>query len=131
MRNLVAGAFGLALIAFAGPISADEVGQSEFMNFCSGCHGADGTGDGPVVATMQIETPDLTTITERTGGGDFPFWNTLKLIDGREVRAHGGEMPLWGERFQMSATSRRGETAEMVARGRILSLVTYLQSIQQ
>jgi hypothetical protein len=40
-------------------------------------------------------------------------------------------MPIWGERFQASATSQRGETADMVARGRILSLVSYLQSIQQ
>lgn len=40
-------------------------------------------------------------------------------------------MPIWGERFRASATSQRGETEEMVARGRILSLVYYLQSIQE
>ena len=88
-------------------------------------------GDGPLAGLLKIETPNLTTITKRTGGGDFPFYNTLKLIDGRDVRAHGGAMPIWGERFQASATSQRGETAEMVARGRILSLVSYLRSIQE
>ncbi len=108
-----------------------EAGQMEFMASCAGCHGESGKGDGPLAEILQIETPSLTLLTKRTGGGDFPFYNTLKLIDGRDVRAHGGEMPLWGERFQASATSQRGETADMVARGRILSLVYYLQSIQE
>jgi hypothetical protein len=56
----------------------------------------------------------------------------LATIDGRDgVRAHGSTMPIWGERFEASATSQRGETADMVARGRILSLIYYLQSIQE
>lgn len=106
-------------------------GEREYMQACAGCHGASGLGDGPLAELLKIETPNLTTITERTGGGDFPFYNTLKLIDGRDVRAHGGDMPIWGERFQASATSQRGETTEMVARGRIVALVDYLRSIQQ
>jgi len=108
-----------------------EAGEREYLIACAGCHGETGMGDGPLAGLLEIETPNLTTITKRTGGGDFPFYNTLKLIDGRDVRAHGGAMPIWGERFQASATSQRGETADMVARGRILSLVSYLQSIQQ
>jgi len=106
-------------------------GKQEYMMGCAGCHGESGKGDGPLADMLEIHTPDLTRITERTGGGDFPFYNTLKLIDGRDVRAHGGAMPVWGDRFQISATSQRGETADMVARGRILSLVAYLGSIQQ
>lgn len=108
-----------------------EAGAREYMVACAGCHGETGMGDGPLAGLLEIETPNLTTITERTGGGDFPFYNTLMLIDGRDVRAHGGEMPIWGERFHASATSQRGETADMVARGRILALVSYLRSIQQ
>ncbi len=108
-----------------------DAGKREYMVACAGCHGESGMGDGPLAGLLEIETPNLTTITKRTGGGDFPFYNTLKLIDGRDVRAHGGDMPIWGERFQASATSQRGETADMVARGRILSLVSYLQSVQE
>lgn len=106
------------------------------MNFCAGCHGDDGKGDGPLVPLLEIKTPDLTTITERTGGGAFPFLNTLKLIDGREVRAHGGMMPLWGDRYMAMAVKMEGqaetpESFEMIARGRLLSLVYYLESIQE
>lgn len=106
-------------------------GEREYLVACAGCHGVSGKGDGPLAGLLQIETPSLTAITKRTGGGDFPFYNTLKLIDGRDVRAHGGEMPVWGERFASTATSQRGETEDMVARGRILALVSYLQSIQE
>jgi mono/diheme cytochrome c family protein len=108
-----------------------EAGAREYMVACAGCHGESGKGDGPLAGLLQIKTPSLTKITERTGGGDFPFNNTLKLIDGRDVRAHGGDMPIWGERFQASASSQRGETADMVGRGRILALVYYLESIQE
>lgn len=110
---------------------ANEAGKREYMAACAGCHGESGMGDGPLAGLLKIETPNLTTINQRSEGGAFPFHETLMLIDGRDVRAHGGAMPIWGERFQLSATSQRGETAEMVASGRILSLVDYLQSIQE
>lgn len=121
---------GLAFVG-ASSVAADELGQQEFVTYCAGCHGTEGKGDGPLAGMFAIETPDLTLITERAGGAEFPFSTVLSLIDGRDVRAHGGEMPIWGERFQYRAPSQRGETADMVARGRILSLVSYLESIQQ
>ena len=89
-------------------------------------------GDGPLAGLLTIETPNLTSLSADKGGGEFPFEYVLWLIDGREIiRAHGSAMPVWGERYQISASSQRGETAEMVARGRILSLVYYLESVQQ
>jgi hypothetical protein len=88
-------------------------------------------GDGPFAGLLKVSTPGLLTLTQENGGV-FPFDAVLTTIDGRDgVRAHGSTMPIWGDRFQATATSQRGETADMVARGRILSLVTYLQSIQE
>lgn len=123
--------FAASLAMCATGAVANDVGKQEYMAACAGCHGESGLGDGPLADLLKIETPNLTTINERHGNVGFPFYNTLKLIDGREVRAHGGAMPIWGDRFQVSATSQRGETSEMVARGRILALVEYLESIQQ
>ncbi len=111
--------------------SAESAGQNEYMIACAGCHGVSGKGDGPLAGLLKAETPDLTALAERNGG-EFPFEYTLFMIDRRNViPVHGDDMPIWGERFQVSATSQRGETAEMVARGRILSLVYYLESIQK
>ncbi|SDI48470.1 c-type cytochrome [Aliiruegeria lutimaris] len=129
--------FGGALIAVAICIFgvsgafAETAGEREYMIACAGCHGESAMGDGPLAALLNVPTPGLLELS-KANDGKFPFEELLTTIDGRDgVRAHGSTMPIWGERFQSSATSQRGETADMVARGRILSLVYYLQSIQQ
>lgn len=120
-----------ALAVFAAPALADSAGEREYMVACAGCHGESGMGDGPFAELLNITTPGLLQLSE-ANGGSFPFEAVLSTIDGRDgVRAHGSTMPIWGERFQASAMSQRGETADMVAKGRILSLVYYLQSVQQ
>jgi hypothetical protein len=57
----------------------------------------------------------------------------IQIIDGRTgVRAHGGPMPVWGDRFEATAASEAGDYgAEVMVRGRILALATYLEAIQQ
>jgi len=118
--------------------AAIEAGEVEYLSACAGCHGKDGKGDGPMADLLRIETPDLTKMTERAGG-TFPFRNTLLLIDGREVRAHGGEMPVWGERYSIMAAREEGAVRpprvpgdpELIVKGRLLALVTYLESIQE
>lgn len=114
------------------------VGKSEFVMACASCHGESGKGDGDFAKILEIETPDLTTITKRTGGGEFPFRNTLLLIDGsNNIRAHGGEMPIWGDRYFAAARASQEpydvseEAAEMAALGRMTALVYYLESIQE
>ncbi|MBT8457945.1 MAG: cytochrome c [Alphaproteobacteria bacterium] len=121
-----------ALAVLTAPAFAEMAGEKEYMIACSGCHGESGMGDGPLAGLLNIETPSLTTLAAEKGEGKFPFEWVLWMVDGRKIiRAHGSSMPIWGERYQASATSQRGETAEMVARGRMLSLVYYLETIQQ
>ena len=131
MRPSVFATVFLAYLLGVQSVAADSIGQREYMIACAGCHGESGKGDGPVAEHLKIETPDLTGLAAKNGG-EFPFEYTVFMIDRRNViPVHGNDMPVWGDRFQASATSRSGETAEMVARGRILSLAYYLQSIQQ
>ncbi|MCU4654206.1 cytochrome c [Roseibacterium sp. SDUM158016] len=132
MRNWNTAAKLLAAFALvSSPSFADSVGEQEYMVACAGCHGESGLGDGPLAGLLNIETPNLRGLS-MANGGTFPVGAVLATVDGRDgVRAHGSAMPVWGDRFQASASSERGETAEMVARGRILSLVYYLESIQQ
>jgi hypothetical protein len=48
------------------------------------------------------------------------------------VRAHGDSaMPIWGQRFAASAAESGVYGSELEVRGRLLALVTYLESIQQ
>jgi len=133
------GALALGIGAALAQESAIAAGEQEYLSACAGCHGRDATGDGPLAELMNIETPDLTRLADEAGGA-FPFQETLSTIDGRNaVRAHGGEMPVWGNRYMVTAQREQDalrpprwpEAPEVVVRGRLLSLVYYLESIQE
>lgn len=120
-----------AMVLVGSAAQADVAGEREYFVACAGCHGESGMGDGPFAGLLNVSTPGLVELAQ-ANDGVFPYEAVLATIDGRDgVRAHGSTMPVWGERFAVSASSQRGEAAEMVARGRILSLVYYLQSIQK
>lgn len=123
-------AAGLALAAV--PAIAEEAGQQEYMVACAICHGESGKGDGPFAPILSITTPNLTTLA-KDNDGVFPFLDVLMVVDGRTgVRAHGDSaMPIWGERFKESAAEAGPYGSELEARGRLLALVTYLETIQE
>ena len=137
MMRILAIAAALAGLA-TGSIAQEEAGREEYMIACAVCHGESGKGDGPMAGVLKIATPSLTTLSTEKGGGSFPFEWTVWMIDGRNIiRAHGAEkMPVWGTRYMasaetMEASSEVPEARELMVRGRILSLVYYLQSIQE
>jgi len=107
-------------------------GKVFFDDNCMVCHGPGGKGDGIMVTfnLLNVTPPNLTLLSKRNNG-HFPFWQVYGVIDGREpLKAHGSrEMPLWGDEFRLDAGT--SAMAQSDVRGKILSLVYYLQSIQQ
>lgn len=79
---------------------ASETGRDLFVRYCASCHGAEGTGDGPVASSLATPPADLTTLARRAGGR-FDENAVMSTIDGRrEIAAHGQrEMPVWGTVF--------------------------------
>lgn len=132
MRNFFVSLIVPALVCGSLSVAnAQNVGEAEYLEACATCHGVSGGGDGPMAEFMSTRVPDLRGLSAGNDG-EFPMLDVVATIDGRsEVGAHGREMPIWGERYSYSATSQRGETADMVARGRVLALALYLESIQQ
>ncbi|MFY0691608.1 MAG: cytochrome c [Paracoccaceae bacterium] len=128
---------GLSL-ALSVPASAQEVslGKSEFNTRCAVCHGEGGKGDGMVGALFAQKPSDLTLLAKNNNGA-YPFSEVYQAIDGgREIAAHGqSEMPIWGDFFMADIKEDRpstyGRTLEAVKQGRILSVVYYLQTLQQ
>ncbi|MDX1431992.1 MAG: cytochrome c [Gammaproteobacteria bacterium] len=112
------------------------IGAEEFRHACASCHGADARGDGPLAQLLVVPPPDLTRLA-RGDDGRFPAARVYRVIDGREeVGAHGGRlMPIWGDRFAVEALAGAplppGVTADAIVHGRILSIVYYLESIQE
>lgn len=131
-KSLTIAATGLLALAGAAAAQDETAGRAEYMVACAGCHGESGMGDGPFAPLLNIEVPAVTGLAA-ANDGEFPFLETLMIIDGRTgVRGHGGSMPVWGDRFQETAEAVAGPYgSEVIARGRLLSLVYYLESIQQ
>ncbi|WP_438975536.1 c-type cytochrome [Roseicyclus sp.] len=125
----------LAAMLTAAPAIAqdddDDTGRLEYMYSCSACHGESARGDGPVARYLNVDTPSLTNLT-RENEGEFPLYKVVQIIDGRSgVGAHGTIMPVWGARFMPQALAEGGHfRAEVIVRGRILSIAHYLETIQ-
>ena len=81
---------------------------------------------------MTVVVPPLTGLAA-ANGGVFPMQEVVAIIDGRtDVRAHGSGMPVWGTVYQdPMAGAVSGQSPDLIARGRILSLAYYLESIQE
>ena len=127
--------FGIvtAMPAFAQQEGYGEnsLGQQTYMTLCATCHGESGTGDGPFTELLLDKVPDLTKMS-KNNGGEFPMLRVIHVIDGRTgLRGHGGPMPIYGEIFSdVAVESNLTYRDEAMARGRMLSLAVYIESIQ-
>lgn len=79
-----------------------------------------------LMAAQRQRPPDLTQFSARNGGV-FPAVKLARIIDGRDIVAHGNpEMPVWGNAFRSS----RERPAEDVVKVRIGAIVRFLETIQ-
>jgi mono/diheme cytochrome c family protein len=128
LNRLLFAAAPLFLVAGAAPAAAvSDTQRQNFYEYCASCHGPMGRGDGPVAGELKTRPTDLTQLA-KNNNGQFPYVRVRAVIDGRGqgLGIHGpAEMPVWGQRF-----SQEGGTDPQV-RGKILSIVDYLVSIQE
>lgn len=122
----------VAIVLAAGSAAfADDIGKADYQQYCATCHGVDAVGDGDLTQLMTVQVPDLTQIAS-ANEGVFPMLDVIHVIDGRTgVRAHGGPMPVYGRVFSSEAEDHGTYTAVLEARGRVLSIAYYLESLQQ
>jgi mono/diheme cytochrome c family protein len=105
----------------------DDAGSRLFQTHCASCHGLTARGGGPVASQLRPTPPDLTQFTRRNGGV-FPRERVYRIIDGRDVAAHGsGDMPVWGDVFK----ALPGGSSPAAAKARIDAIVRYLEGIQE
>ena len=156
-HTAVATLFTAALLTLAAPLQANAqahfreesrlqqrihepgFGKREFDSNCAACHGMDAKGRGPVAGFLTKNPPDLTLLA-RGNGGVFPMDRLYRAIDGRDLPEgsqagpHGSrEMPIWGRDYRLRDGEYHGDTpydADAMVRGRILSLLEYLNRLQ-
>lgn len=121
-----------SMTAFAASAQQADIGAQLYADYCSACHGASGLGDGDMADVVNIPSPNLTLLAQNNDGV-FPMLNVLHIIDGRTgLRAHGGVMPVWGRVFSDQIGDADGPYGSVLeVRGRLLSLASYLESLQK
>jgi mono/diheme cytochrome c family protein len=105
-------------------------GTEMYAAYCSACHGAKGTGNGPAAPAMKIPPPDLTTLSQKNGGV-FPADRVRTVLQfGVMTPAHGSsDMPVWGNLLHtLHGTS---PDTNMLVNQRILNLTNYIRQIQK
>ena len=133
-----------AIVAYSACASAQDVdiGKTEYLSACAPCHGVDAKGSGPVSKELKTHPTDLTALAKKNNGV-FPLNAVNKIIDGREpIGSHGTrEMPIWGYRLVPPEHYILKDaddylylppaSPEAVVQGRILSIIDYLNRIQE
>jgi hypothetical protein len=147
----------VAMSSFIASTRADDfdLGKTQYLSSCAGCHGDDAKGSGPLRIKLQTTPPGLTTLAKRNQGV-FPLSTVYQAIDGRALseKHRAREMPIWGCRHVIPSIAspdprngnikpRRRKTkdfeshldlgcdSEDVIANRILSIIEYLRSIQE
>ena len=141
-RSKLAWTSVISVVVWLGPDSAQaqeshviENGRRIYSAYCEFCHGEKGQGDGPMVEHLQVQPTDLTQI-QKKNTGQFPFWQLYRMIDGQDdeeetIKGHGrGAMPIWGQVFERQKDASDPFVQEEIIIGRLLSLVHFLESIQ-
>ncbi len=118
----------------AGQAQDAAFGATIYKDHCVVCHGEAGAGDGMVGVLFTQKPADLTLLA-RNNAGVFPTQDVIDAIYGRRsIQAHGQtEMPIWGPYFMSKALESPTidpKDAAMITQGRVLSVVSYLDSLQ-
>ena len=129
--SIVWGTALLAVHADANTLPKDAAstydGRELFTRYCASCHGMTGAGNGPAAGAMLRRPPDITGLA-MANGGVFPAERLRRIVDGREVEAHGDrDMPVWGDAFKRLS----GGHSEELVRTRIASILKHLAAIQR
>jgi mono/diheme cytochrome c family protein len=122
---LVAILLGTSAMVRAQTLPLD--GAKLFSQYCASCHGAKGTGDGPMSAALKAKAPDLTLIARRNGGV-FPLDKVQAAIAGDKPTglSHGTrEMPVWGPIFSQDISDRD------YGKLRLYNVAKYLEELQK
>jgi mono/diheme cytochrome c family protein len=101
-------------------------GEKTFVRYCASCHGADGTGNGPVATALKPRPTDLTTLSKKNQGKYPAGFVAAVLKFGRNLAAHGSqEMPVWGSLFKAI-----DPVHDATGQKHVDDVVAYIESLQ-
>ncbi len=132
MRVLIlAAALGLTACVPFGPKEANTTPAMDFADYCAGCHGAGGKGDGPAASGLAKKPADLTRLAARNHGA-FPTTRVMAQIWGYTGKKGDGVMPDFSPLMQGEMVPfDGGDGIETPTPIRLVALAQYLETIQR
>ena len=120
-------------LALAACMEPDQTtGAEDFGDFCAGCHGMSGKGDGDAAALLDRKPADLTTISARNGGV-FPGTAVMAKIWGYTGGKDGeAVMPYFGPLLDSPLVPYdAGDGIESPTPLRLVQLAEYVERVQR
>lgn len=108
-------------------------GRALYLDYCAGCHGDAGRGDGPAALGLARKPADLTGIAARNGG-TFPMVKVMSTIDGYTRRGdRASVMPELGPILQEGPLVMvdTGPGIRTPTPANLVALAEYLRTLQQ
>ncbi|WP_333869589.1 c-type cytochrome [Cypionkella sp.] len=121
---------GACVPAPAPVTEANATPQMDFADYCAGCHGAGGKGDGAAAAGLAKKPADLTTLSARNQGS-FPTTRVMAQIWGYTGKKGDGVMPDFSPLMAGAMVPfDGGDGIQTPTPIRLVALAEYLQSLQ-
>ena len=127
---MLTAALALSACVDTAPKDENTSPAKDFADYCAGCHGASGKGDGPAASGLSKAPADLTRLSARNGG-DFPATRVMAQIWGYTRKKGGGVMPDFSPMLEGATVPfDGGDGIETPTPIRLVALAQYLETIQ-
>jgi mono/diheme cytochrome c family protein len=125
----IVGLLGLATIGLGSSALCQNTAEHDYNRLCASCHGIDGSGKGRDLT--EANPPDLTQLS-RNHGGEFPFAEVYRSVDGREMKGSHKRfaMPFWGDYLQKQGAEYTPGSNAAVEQT-ITAIVRYVEHLQK
>ncbi len=126
--------FALAGVVMASAGLAQDVARGEdlYLNNCEACHGIALDGQGGMAGVMLIKPKDLTVLSQNNAG-NFPLFQVIQRIDGRDpLVSHGSPMPVYGDFFEGEDVMIKTDAGQPIATSApVVDLIAFLKAKQK
>lgn len=122
----------VSILALAACVPQEKTPPSaDFADYCAGCHGAQGMGDGAAVAGLAKKPADLTRLSARNGGV-FPTTRVMSQIWGYAGGKGRGVMPEFAPLMEGALIPYDGgDGIATPTPERLVALAQYLKTLQR
>lgn len=118
-------------LAACVPQEESHDAKADYADYCAGCHGPSGKGDGPLAADLAKKPADLSLLAQRNKGS-FPTTKVMAQIWGYTGKKGDGVMPDFAPLLEGDLVPYDGgDGIKTPTPTRLVALAEYLKALQK